>query len=66
MKSLFFIVILILILFSFLKDESTPLYIASQKGHVEVVKELLKGNASIDFMTFPLGLLPRKESNKIF
>ena len=48
MKSLFFIVILFFFFFPFLQNGATPLYIASQEGHVEVVKELLKGKANID------------------
>ena len=39
--------ILILFLFSF-KDGATPLFISSQEGHVEVVKELIKGKANIN------------------
>ena len=39
---------LFLFFFSFFKDGATPLFISSQEGHVEVVKELIKGKANID------------------
>jgi ankyrin repeat protein len=38
-------------------DGSTPLYIASQEGHVEVVKILLKYNADVH-ATFSAGYTP--------
>ena len=39
---------LFLFLLSFLQNGATPLYISSEGGHVEVVKELLKGKANVD------------------
>ena len=42
--------------FSFFKDGATPLYAASQEGHVEVVKELIKRKANIDAPTKVSGI----------
>ena len=45
MKLLFFF------FFTFLKNGTNPLWIASCEGHVEVVQELLKGKVNIDAST---------------
>ena len=34
--------------FLFFQSGETPLFISSQEGHIEVVKELIKGKANID------------------
>ena len=45
---IYFLLIFFFFFFSFLKDGATPLFISSAHGHVEVVKELIKGKANID------------------
>ena len=48
---------MILIHFFFLfQSGATPLFISSQEGHIEVVKELIKGKANIDAPTKVSGI----------
>ena len=49
-------ILILSFLFPFLKDGATPLFISSQEGNVEVVKELIKGKANIDARTMVRGV----------